>query len=279
MNENILTFGPGGRLAGTLTRPDGPSSPTAILLLNAGIIHRMGPHRINVKLARALAAKGHTVLRLDLSGQGDSETSDSALSYDQQAVADLQAAMDHIQRLTSIQTFALAGICSAAHHGVSTAMVDDRLKALWLMDTHAYPNTKTTLMRARRQLQVDLPGTLKGWAGRLPGMVLKRLNPGPRQTEPIRQLQDNAYTSPALEEFAARMQVMIDKRVHVQLVYSGSFLWQFNYSGQWRDTFKAYGDVADLPCDLITDLDHTASTLHAQQRLIDSVARFVDQLN
>ncbi|MBI5924232.1 MAG: alpha/beta hydrolase [Aquabacterium sp.] len=279
MNENILTFGPGARLTGTLTRPDGPSRGTAILLLNAGVIHRMGPHRINVKLARALAAQGHTVLRLDLSGQGDSEASDSTLSYDQQAVADLQAAMDHIQRLTSIQTFALAGICSAAHHGVSTAMVDDRLKALWLMDTHAYPNKKTSLVRAWRQLNVDPSGTLMGWAGRLPGLLLKRLRPAPRQSEPMQQLLDNPYASPTRDEFAARLKVIVDKQVRVQLVYSGSFLWLFNYAGQWRDTFKAYGAVADLPCDLIPDVDHTVSTLHAQRRLIDAVTRFAAHLN
>lgn len=279
MNENILTFGPGSRLTGTLTRPAGISKSTVILLLNAGVIHRMGPHRINVKLARALATQGHTVLRFDLSGQGDSEAADSTLSYDQQAVSDLQAAMDHVQRLTSLHSFALVGICSAAHHGVSAAMEDDRLKALWLMDTHAYPNTKTALVRAWRQLGVDFTGTLMGWTRRLPRLLIKRLRPVGGQAEPMQQLLDNPYASPTLEDFAARLKVIVEKQVRVQLVYSGSFLWRFNYAGQWRDTFKAYGDVANLPCELISDLDHTVSTLHAQRRMIEAVTRFTSQLN
>ena len=37
--------------------------------------------------------------------------------------------------------------------------------------------------------------------------------------------------------------------------------------------------VADLPCDLIPDVDHTVSTLHAQRRLIDAVTRFAAHLN
>lgn len=279
MNENILTFGEGGRLTATLTRPNGPTKSTAVLLLNAGVIHRMGPHRINVKLARALADQGYAVLRLDLSGQGDSEPSSTALSYDQQAVVDLQSAMDLVERLTSIQTFALAGICSAAHHGVSTAMADDRLKALWLMDTHSYPNAKTALVRVKRQLQVNPIGTLLGWVSRIPSVLIKLLSTASTTGNAAPPRLDNPYASPSREELATRMQTIVDKQVRVQLIYSGSFLWQFNYANQWRDTFKAYPAVAELPCDLIPDLDHTASTLHAQKRLIDSVSRFAAQLN
>jgi dienelactone hydrolase len=279
MNENILTFGTGSKLTATLTRPDGPAKATAFLLLNAGVIHRMGPHRVNVKLARALAEQGHAVLRLDLSGQGDSDAAVAALSYDEQAVADLQAAMDHVQRLTGIQRFALAGICSGAHHGVSTALVDARLQALWLMDTHAYPNTKTALVRARRQLQSAPLSTLLAWSARLPGLLRQRLRL--TSTAPSREqvLLDHPYAYPSREELAGRMQGLVDRQVRVQLVYSGSVLWRFNYAGQWHDTFKSHPAVAKLPCDLIADMDHTASTLHAQHRLIASVKRFAAQLN
>lgn len=279
MTENILTFGPESHLTATLTRPMGPSRATAILLLNAGVIHRMGPHRINVKLARHLAANGHSVLRLDLSGQGDSANSEAVLPYEEQAVIDIRSAMDHLERLTSIRSFALAGICSAAHHGVSVALADDRLKALWLMDTHAYPNAKTTLMRARRQLQSNLPGTLLDWARRIPGLLLKRVAPQALSSPPETQVLNNPYPSPSLDEFATRMQAIVDKRVQVQLVYSGSFLWQFSYPGQWRDTFRDRPAVAALPCELMSDVDHTAATLHAQKRLIGSVSHFAAQMS
>ena len=44
-----------------------------VVLLNAGIIHRIGPNRLYVQLARRLASRGHAVLRFDLAGIGDSE--------------------------------------------------------------------------------------------------------------------------------------------------------------------------------------------------------------
>lgn len=272
MNEHILTFGPRARLAGTLTRPSGVTRDTAILLLNAGVVPRMGPHRFNVKLARRLAQEGFTVLRLDLSGLGDSGAADEGLSFEQQAVADLQAAMSHLQRLSQVRSFALAGICSGAHHGLATALQDDRLQALWLMDTHAYPTSRTRWVRARKQLQLDLVGTLTRWALKAVQAVSSRASD--EQAQPI----DNPYPTPPKTEFARMIQALLDRQVRLQLVYSGGMFWQHNHASQWRDAFREFGAVAQVPCDLLSDVDHTASTLHAQQRLVDSVLRFVAPL-
>ena len=278
MTEHILTFGPANRLVGTLTQPPGKARATAILLLNAGVIPRMGPHRINVKLARELASQGFTVLRMDLSGLGDSLRSDAALTFEQQAVSDLKAAMDHLQRLTSAQQFALAGICSGAHHGIATAIADDRLKALWLMDTHAYPTRKTLWVRARRQLQLDFTGTLARWTTKAVQMLTSRLRPGPAVPREQALLTDNAYPTPPKAEFAQRIQALIDRQVRLQLVYSGDIFWRYNHSSQWQDAFRDHGAVAKVPCDLLPDMDHTATTLHAQRRLIGSVTRFATLL-
>ncbi|MGA8008355.1 MAG: alpha/beta hydrolase, partial [Thiomonas sp.] len=65
--------------------------PFGVLLFNAGVIHRVGAHRVNVKLARALAADGIATLRCDLHGMGDSLRADGRLSYKDQVVADLRA--------------------------------------------------------------------------------------------------------------------------------------------------------------------------------------------
>ena len=52
-------------------RPIRPARP-AIILLNTGVEHHVGPHRLYVPLAREWAARGHLVLRFDLGGIGDS---------------------------------------------------------------------------------------------------------------------------------------------------------------------------------------------------------------
>lgn len=56
MTEQALRFGPEKKLIGILNCPERfeKDFPTA-LILNAGIVHRVGPFRIHVDLARALA--------------------------------------------------------------------------------------------------------------------------------------------------------------------------------------------------------------------------------
>ena len=64
--ERTIRFGSGERLLGIVTPAPQPLAGAPVcLLFNAGVVHRIGPHRLNVKLARALAARGFTALRMD----------------------------------------------------------------------------------------------------------------------------------------------------------------------------------------------------------------------
>lgn len=165
MTEVTLSFGAERHLVGTLCRPgDAAVGDCAVLLLNAGVIHRIGPHRFNVKLARALARAGLPSLRLDLSGQGDSRLPAQPLPYPQQAVADLRAAMDHLQGLLGVQRFVIAGICSGANHGLAAADADPRVAGLWMLDTHLYPTPRTRRERWRLQWRLRGPALLLQWA-------------------------------------------------------------------------------------------------------------------
>ena len=115
--ETVARFGAGERLLGIVTLPaqrreDAP----ACLFMNAGVVHRIGPHRINVKLARALAAVGIASIRIDLSGMGDSATAPGAVHSGEQTVRDLQDAMTHLEQTLGITRFIVFGLCSGAVH-------------------------------------------------------------------------------------------------------------------------------------------------------------------
>ena len=64
---------------------------TGAVLLNAGLIHHIGPNRIYVKLARQIAALGIVALRFDLSGIGDSLPRSDSLPREAAAVAPAKA--------------------------------------------------------------------------------------------------------------------------------------------------------------------------------------------
>jgi pimeloyl-ACP methyl ester carboxylesterase len=74
MRESIFEVsGPDGLVRrGVLTVPD-ESGTVAVILAPAGLKYHIGPHRMNVKLARSLAGKGYVVLRFDPLGLGESD--------------------------------------------------------------------------------------------------------------------------------------------------------------------------------------------------------------
>lgn len=277
MNEIVVNFGPGGHLCGTLTLPDGKPRPVAVLLCNAGVIQRIGPHRINVKLARHLASQGFAVLRMDLSGQGDSQRSNSTLGFEEQAVADLRAGMDHVERLAGTRQFALAGICSGAHHGLSTALADARVAALWMLDGYAYPTPRTLRVRMARQLEIAPVETVSRWlmkpARGLVGALARPFNAGQADLP-----AGTGHPTPAKERFAESIGTLLQRGVHLQVVYTRSMFWQYNHESQWRDAFAEHGAVAAVACDYMPDMDHTVTSLASQRAMIASVVRWLDSM-
>ena len=71
MKERATLIGDGKSLVAITTEPPREAAvddPTGIVLVSAGLVHRVGPNRLYVRLARRLAATGCPVLRFDLSG-------------------------------------------------------------------------------------------------------------------------------------------------------------------------------------------------------------------
>jgi alpha-beta hydrolase superfamily lysophospholipase len=114
--EELHHFGPGERLFGVLTRPASGPSRRAVLMLNAGSIHHVGPHRLYVRLAREAAAFGCTSLRFDFEGLGDSilrSPGEENEPYPEWALANLEAAVTHVRALGCTEVI-LLGVCSGA---------------------------------------------------------------------------------------------------------------------------------------------------------------------
>lgn len=140
MKEQAVVFGQSLRLVGLLSEPSEPASSRgpAFLLLNAGLLHRVGPNRLYVTLARRLAEEGVTTLRFDIAGLGDSPTRSDQLNYADGAVADTIAAMDYLQAERGFDTFVLGGLCSGADQSFHTAVADSRVVGNVLLDWYAY---------------------------------------------------------------------------------------------------------------------------------------------
>lgn len=137
MKESVCNFGANGGLFGILTTPDDnvkvEGAPVA-LILNAGIVHRVGPFRIHVDIARQLAELGFSTLRLDLSGLGDSAPRTGKIDLEDRAVLDVNDAMDFLQENHGSDEFVLLGLCSGAYNAHRVAVKDDRIVGAVFLD-------------------------------------------------------------------------------------------------------------------------------------------------
>jgi pimeloyl-ACP methyl ester carboxylesterase len=276
MTETPMLFGPDTALVGVLTQPaPGGSADLAFLMFNAGVISRKGPHRINVKLARALAQSGHTSFRFDLSGHGDSRNVDSEGDLQALAVRDLHSAMDHLAQNLGICRFALIGICSGAAYAFAAARVDSRVTGILMFDGHWYRTRWTLPVRNWKRFRaVSWAGAAAAVGRRIGGLFPTRS--GPSMPTPLKP--KTTLGNPPRREFVTSMQALADRGVAIFVVYSGSVVDYYSYAGQFRDAFAGEPFVSKVRCDFRPDFDHTLIALDVQRDLIALVCDWGAQL-
>jgi alpha-beta hydrolase superfamily lysophospholipase len=139
-SERAIVFGEGGALFGILTpaapakvRPKGPP----IILANAGCVNRSGPHRTYVRMARRWAELGFDVLRVDLSGIGDSPVAEGApenVPYPPSGLDDLRAAA----KALGAERFIIAGLCSGGDYAFQLGAHDSGVVGAWLLNPRTF---------------------------------------------------------------------------------------------------------------------------------------------
>jgi pimeloyl-ACP methyl ester carboxylesterase len=262
-NERSIVFGPNQGLVGTLTLPDSPGRGIGFLLFNAGVIHRVGPHRLNVRMARQLAACGIASIRFDLAGHGDSIRPSGDHSFEAQAVIDLRSAMDALGAAANLRHFAIFGFCSGAYHAFATALADERVTGILMVDAYRYPTLRTHLNHYWARLrQPRLLRGLFGAARRGASSLARRAfgGRGGGEKPPVPQLGHIDFI-PSRAEFAGGLRTLLDRGVKLHMIYSGDALRDYNYPGQFKDTFSPFGIGGRIEADFLPDLDHAATVL------------------
>jgi hypothetical protein len=148
ISETSAFLDSGRVLFGILTAPHPAATDTAdaagakelrtgILLLNAGGTHHIGSNRLYVTLARRWASQGHVVLRMDISGVGDSlprpgETENAI--YTARAAEDIREAMHYLRERAGVSECRALGLCSGAYHAFKAAVGAAPLQAVVMIN-------------------------------------------------------------------------------------------------------------------------------------------------
>lgn len=279
--EHVLGLGPDQHLVAIATEPRDPAGggnrPAPVVLLNAGVLHRVGPHRLHVTLARALAATGRTALRVDLSGIGDSRPVPSNLPFRDSAVADTRVVLDHLVAPVGGRVI-LFGLCSGADNALATAAVDTRVGALVLIDPPAYATPRSQLRKLAANLSAQ-PGAAAAarWALALARRQARaqldraraRLRPGTDATD----ADSGGRQSPPLPAYRRQLTALVDRGVAILCIYTGALGDRYNHAEQlfeWLPELRGRIDVAYFP-----DANHMFTERAAQAELVTTILRWL----
>ena len=273
--ETAHNIDPESNLIGVSSVPEGAAGRPGVILINAGFLHRVGPNRMNVSLARRLAAAGFASLRMDLSGLGDS-TGRSAAAEDHEIVAeDLDRAMALMQGTFGIDAFVLVGLCSGAYDTARKAVVDERVVGLVNIDGTGYRTRRFYVNHVLLHLSRRVAHPSR-WA-----RLWRRWRDNARVRAaggtPARSVFMNslAYTDWTREESGVRFAALAARGVRMHFVYTGGVSGFYNYASQFRDIFRGYDFRGLASSSYFPETDHLAMLEHQRREVHDDIVGWV----
>lgn len=282
MMERVVQFGPARGLVGIRTlaaaAEDRPGGRPTWIFPNAGIVHRVGPHRLTVSLARRMARTGFPALRFDLSGVGDSVPR-RATSFQQAAIQDLRDAMDHLEQTTQANRFVLCGLCSGADHSVRAALTDPRVIGMALLDPYVYRTPGFYVRRLLRQVtSASSWRTLAKQMRRSLGPSAGAAGPGvacSAELEGGRPTPMYVRPTPERRAFAGDLRTVLDRGGKILVVYSS--LEDYTYAEQFQEAFAPFGLSGRVTSEFMPESNHTHTELAQQRRLASILVSWAQQ--
>ncbi len=269
MSEQAVKFGLNEGLHGVLSEPESYSRHTApiIIILNSGLLHKIGPYRLSVDLARKLAEDGFRVLRFDISGIGDSRMRLTKAGEDF-AVSDVKSAMDYLNERFENGRFVLVGLCSGSDNSHRTSLVDSRVIGSIHLDGYGYRNTAYYAhYYGRRLLSIKL---LKN---KIKSILSHEVKKAPLQ------VAGNAYersfppSNQAIKEFST----LFSRGMKMLYVYTGGVEEYYNHKGQLKNLFKKNPPKNALDEEFLASADHTYSRVNSRELVLKKMHAWLDK--
>jgi pimeloyl-ACP methyl ester carboxylesterase len=273
-SEQAVLLGSANKLVGIVAQPVSPTQLPAIVIFNTGIVHRVGHHRMFVTMSRALATAGHTVLRFDFSGIGDSDPRTDGLSPLDSCIADIKEAIDWLSIHYQASRFVLAGLCSGADHAVAYGHTDERVVGLVLMDPSIPPTRRYYFLFLALRLK-----QLRSWLRFFTGRSRTARLLVQQAWHIVRTGKDSVHgqqsESPPREVIERHYQQSIEKKLLMLAVFTGETT-RHAYREQMLEAFPKLSFGDRLRLEFFPGSDHTFGCEADRSRLIGLILNWLE---
>ena len=247
-----------------LTLPDEPlPGAPAVIILNAGLLHRVGPNRLSVEIARRLAAQGYPSFRFDMSGVGDSELVEGGLLYIERSRQDVIESMDALEESDGGAAIRGDGVVHRRLQRLPRALIDERVSGCVLMDGYSYPTARSRFEHYRERV-FDLDRWKRyvmrrlGWSAQAEGAVQGDL-----------VVFENEHVPK--ERFAAELTGLVERGTKLLLIYTGLGPLSFTYRRQLHDAFPDIDLERAAVVRFYPEADHTFTLPGHRERLLADI--------
>jgi len=253
MKEVIHTFGSEKNLTGIATIPDNINKKAAVILFNAGVLHKVNAFDMNIDLMKILANDGSLVFRFDLSGMGDSKKSKIKSTLSEQVINDLIQSMDLIEDKYNIKDFVFIGLCTGADNAHKISVTDDRVMGVVWLDGYAYPTTEYNKLNFVRYIKAALnPVKLLRFIRKKFAVILG----GNSDYESDEGVDNYFWELPDKEVYRKQMQDIFKRNSKGLYLYSGGVNDYYLYEGQFFDAFKGEAFLSNIEEQYYANADH-----------------------
>jgi pimeloyl-ACP methyl ester carboxylesterase len=265
MHEQAFRFGRADHLvgiAGLAAAVPPAADRIGVIVLNAGLVHRIGPFRLHVDLTRRLNALGHPTLRFDLSTLGDSGATSESQSRQQQVRADVADAMTLLGQQAGCHRFVLVGLCSGAQDAHTVACADPRVAGAIFLDGYMF---RTMGFHLRHYLPRLLdPAKWRRF------LMQRRRAPAPAPQGAVFSV---AY--PPLRQVRSELSGLLDRGLRLCFVYSGGITRVLNHPRQFRECFGRQAMRPGIEAHFLDGTDHTFILACDRQRLLATIEEWM----
>ncbi|MCC7441508.1 MAG: alpha/beta hydrolase [Bdellovibrionales bacterium] len=269
MREEVVRIGEVSPMVGVLTLGSQSAQAPCGIMFNAGVLHRVGPFRMWVDLARELATFKIPSLRFDLHGLGDSAMDAGESDATQRAVNDLSEALDWVEGRLGKRDFIVFGLCSGADQAHALARKDPRVRGIVFIDGFGY---RTWKFRFHRILARVFSFR------RLKQIVVRFLR---REKNSVAAFaNDDVRPFPKLEEAQNDILSFLEQGRRLFYIFTAGVPEYYEYRGQFWDMYpklrrSRFVNTEQLIYSYYEKSDHTFALVREREDVIRRLVRFV----
>lgn len=277
MKERAFSITNKGSLLGIISEPDKEKiieHAPGVIILNSGLIHKVGPFRINTEMSRRISENGFITVRFDLSGIGDSKIKLNQGDRWDIALEDVRNVMALLNKDYGTKEYILIGLCSGSDNSYRISLAENRVVGTVNLDGYSFI-TPGYYMHYYGCRLLTLRWIINKKNSIVENMINKLKKRKKEVKDPEVWVQNREF--PSVEKATNDFQILVSRGVKMLYIYTGGVAEYNNHKFQLQKALRKVNFKTLLDLEYYPYAQHTYTTMSSRRKVVSRVANWVVQ--